>query len=249
MFGLDDLAIAGLIASLAGTAISYNSQQQAAKRASQASLDAMRRQQQYQRQAEQTALERAQDYRTENRQDEQEAIRQELEQDYSRPALAAQEINANAATTQGDVSADYKAAKERSDANVESLAKTFANLMARTNAAKQLRLNEGYRNADAASTIGRLQNFAQGQNVVDQMKIQDAANSGAGMSALGGLVSSLGTAAMSGTFNGLLDSGTGNVAKMAGLKSTFDGVKLPGLSQTRLPGLSSGNFRLPTIVG
>ena len=121
--------------------------------------------------------------------------------------------------------------------------------MARTNAAKQLRLNEGYRNADAASTIGRLQNFAQGQNVVDQMKIQDAANSGAGMSALGGLVSSLGTAAMSGTFNGLLDSGTGNVSKMAGLKSTFDGVKLPGLSQTRLPGLSSGNFRLPTIVG
>lgn len=38
MFGIDDLAIAGLIASLAGTAISYNSQQQAAKRANQAVL-------------------------------------------------------------------------------------------------------------------------------------------------------------------------------------------------------------------
>ena len=246
MFGIDDLAIAGLIASLAGTAISYNSQQQAAKRANQASLDAMRRQQEYQRQAEQTALERANDYKTENRQEKQEAIRQELEQEYSAPALAAQEIYANAATTQGDVSGDYKTYKAQSDENVENLAKTFANLMARTNAAKQLRLHEGYKNADAASTIGRLQNFSQGQNVVDQMKIQDAANSGAGMSALGGLMSSLGTAAMSGTFNGLLDNGTGNVAKMAGLESTFNGVKLPGLSQTRLPGLSS-SFRLPTI--
>ncbi|MCZ4065459.1 hypothetical protein NB636_02030 [Oxalobacter aliiformigenes] len=248
MFGIDDLAIAGLIASLAGTAISYNSQQQAAKRANQASLDAMRRQQQYQQQAEQTALERANDYKTENRQEKQEAIRQELEQEYSAPALAAQEINANAATTQGDVSNDYKTYKAASDANVEDLTRTFANLMARTNAAKQLRLNEGYKNADAASTIGRLQNFAQGQSVVDQMKIQDAANSGAGMSALGGLVSSLGTAAMSGAFNGLLDK-TPSVAEMAGLKSTFDGVKLPGLSQTRLPGVSSGNFRLPTIGG
>ena len=87
MFGIDDLAIAGLIASLAGTAISYNSQQQAAKRANQASLDAMRRQQEYQRQAEQTALERANDYKTENRQEKQEAIRQELEQEHSAPAL------------------------------------------------------------------------------------------------------------------------------------------------------------------
>lgn len=98
----------------------------------------MRRQQEYQRQAEQTALERANDYKTENRQEKQEAIRQELEQEYSAPALAAQEINANAATTQGDVSGDYRAAKAKSDANVENLAKTFASLMARTNAAKTI---------------------------------------------------------------------------------------------------------------
>ena len=247
MFGLDDLAIAGLIASLAGTAISYNSQQQAAKRANQASLDAMRRQQQYQRQAEQTALERAQDYRTENRQDEQEAIRQELEQDYSRPALAAQEINANAATTQGDVSGDYRAAKAKSDANVESLAKTFANLMARTNAAKQLSLNEGYRNADAASTIGRLQNFSQGQNVVDQMKIQEAANSGAAGNFLGQVLGAVGSAGM--MYGAGLPSSAPSAAQMAGLSSTMEGVKLPGVSagNWRLPGVSAGAFRIPKI--
>ena len=195
------LAIAGLIAALAGAAISYNSQQQAAKRASQASLDAIRRQQQYQRQAEQTALERANDYKTENRLEKQQEIASELEQDYVQPTLSAQSINASTATTQGDVSGDYKAAKAASDANVEDLAKTFANLMARTNAAKQLRLNEGYRNADAASTIGRLQNFSQGQNAVDQMKIQEAANSGATGQFLGNLLSTAGTAGM--TYGGL----------------------------------------------
>jgi hypothetical protein len=223
MFGIDDLAIAGLIASLAGTAISYNSQQQAAKRAQSESLAAMRRQQQYQRQAEQTALDRAQDYKTDDRLEEQHALQNEMEQSYLAPTLSAQSINANAATTQGDVSGDYQAAKARSDANVENLAKTFANLMARSNAAKQLRLNEGYRNADAASTIGRLQNFSQGQDAVDRMRIADAANSGATGQFLGDLVGTLGSAGMlyganaakpvTGGVNAALDSAKNNLAQ------------------------------------
>lgn len=196
MFGLDDLAIAGLIASLAGTAISYNSQQQAAKRANAESLAAMRRQQEYQRQAEQAAMDRAQDYRTENRLEEQQAIRQEMEREYLAPTLSAQAINASTSTTQGDVSGDYKAAKAKSDANVENLAKTFANMMARTNSSKQLRLNEGYKMADTASSIGRLQNFAQGQGAVDQLKINDAANSGGAGQFLGSLLGAAGTYGM-----------------------------------------------------
>lgn len=196
MFGIDDLAIAGLIASLAGSAISYNSQQQAAKRANSESLAAMRRQQDFQKQAEQAAMDRAQDYKTENRQEEQQAIQSEMEQEYLAPTLSAQSINANAATTQGDVSGDYTAAKAKSDANVESLAKTFSNLMAKTNSAKQLRANEAYRMADTTSTIGRLQNFSQGQSAVDQMKIQDAANSGGTGNFLGNLLSAAGSYGM-----------------------------------------------------
>lgn len=196
MFGIDDLAIAGLIASLAGTAISYNSQQQAAKRANAESLAAMRRQQEYQRQAEQAAMDRAQDYKTENRLEEQQEIQQEMEREYLAPTLSAQAINASTSTTQGDVSGDYKAAKTKSDANVESLAKTFANLMARTNSSKQLRLNEGYKMADTASSIGRLQNFSQGQSAVDQMKIQNVANSGSTGALIGGLLGTLGQAGM-----------------------------------------------------
>lgn len=196
MFGIDDLAIAGLIASLAGTAISYNSQQQAAKRANSESLAAMRRQQEYQRQAEQTALDRAQDYKTEDRLEEQHSMQNEMEQEYLSPTLSAQSINANTATTHGDVSGDYRAAKAKSDANVENLAKTFANMMARTNSAKQLRLNEGYKNADAASIIGRLQNFSQGQSAVDQMRIADATNSGSTGQLLGNVLGAIGQAGM-----------------------------------------------------
>ena len=193
----------------------YNAQQQAAKRVQSESLAAMRRQQQYQRQAEQTALDRAQDYKTEDRLDEQHAIQNEMEQEYLTPTLSAQSINANTATTQGDVSSDYQAAKAKSNANVENLARTFANLMARSNAAKQLRLNEGYKNADAASTIGRLQNFARGQGAVDEMRIQDAANSGSGQNALGGLISSLGAAYLGGGFGGIGGATPTPTAQMA----------------------------------
>lgn len=252
MFGVDDIAIAALIASIASAAINYNSQQQAAKRANRASLDAIRRQQEYQRQATQAAMDRAKDYRMENRQQEQEAIRQALEEDYSAPALAAQEINAKAATTQGDVSEDYRQAKANSDANVENMAKTFANMMARMSAAKQLRTNEAYRNADAAAGIARLQNFAQGQSAIDQMRIQNAANSG--YSALGTALGALGSAGMAYAGSMSPQTTTQTAAQTAGLNSLYDGlpaasaVKLPGVSRMKIPG-TMPSVRLPTISG
>ncbi|WAW06083.1 pinin family protein [Oxalobacter formigenes] len=225
MFGIDDLAIAGLIASLAGSAISYNSQQQAAKRANSESLAAMRRQQDFQRQAEQAAMDRAQEYKTENRQEEQQAIQSEMEQEYLVPAMSAQAINADTATTQGNVSGDYSAAKAKSDANVDNLAKTFASLMAKTNSAKQLRLNEGYKMADTASNIGRLQSFSQGQSAVDKMKIQDAANSGSTGNFLGNLLSAAGSYGMvkGGNFSDLFPGSNAN-------------FKLPGGSYIGTPG-------------
>lgn len=208
-------AIIGAIAMVAGAAMQYQSQQSAAKRAASESLAAMRRQQAYQREAEQTALDRAQDYKTENRQEEQQAITDNMEHEYLAPTMSAQSINANAATTQGNVSGDYSAAKAKSDMNVENLAKTFANLMAKTNSAKQLRLNEGYKNADAASMIGRLQNFSQGQSAVDQMKIQDAANSGSTGRFLGDVLQSIGS-------YGML-SGAGSAAKAPASLDSFIG--------------------------
>lgn len=219
MFGFDDLAVAGLLATLAGTAIQYNSSRQAARRAQEASMAAMQRQNEYQRQAAEAAAKRAQEYKAEDRGKEQEEIVSDLEQTYLKPTLSAQEINADAATTQGDVSDDYKAAKAKSDANVDSLAKTFANLIAKSQAASQLRVNEGYKNADAASRIGLLKNFAQGTGAVDQMKIQNAANSGASGQFLGGLLGAAGSAAtMYGITNpGALDS-LFNKGTLIGLK-------------------------------
>lgn len=205
MFGIDDLVIGGLIASIVGAGMQYGSATSAAKKSSQASLDAIRRQQEFQRQAEQAAMDNAEDYRTENRMEKQQEIQDRLEQEYSAPALDAQSINAQAATTQGDVSGDYTAAKAASDANVESLAKKFSRLMAKTDSAKQLRTNEAYKIADTASNIGRLQNFSQGQSAVDQMKIQEAANSGSGMNFLGQILSAAGSYGMM--------SGAGTAAK------------------------------------
>lgn len=196
MFGIDDLVIGGLIASILGAGMQYNAAASAANKTTQANLAAHRRQQQFQEQASRAAMDNAEDFRTENRIEKQQQIEDRLEQEYSAPAMDAQTINAQAATTQGDVSGDYTAAKSASNANVEQLAKNFARLMARTGSAQQLRTNEAYKIADTAANIGRLQNFARGQGAVDQQTISEAANSGAGMNFLGSLIGSIGQAGM-----------------------------------------------------
>ncbi len=196
MFGIDDLIVGGLIASLAGSAISFSANSNAARAAERARLDAIRQQQELGRQAGKLAMDRAQDYQFENRKNEQKKIQDRLEQEFATPALEAQAINQQASTTQGDVSGDYNIARAASNAKVEQNTRNLARLFAKTGGASLLRRNEAYKIADTAQGIGLLQNFSQGQNAVDQMKIAEAANSGSGTNFLGNIISSLGSAAM-----------------------------------------------------
>lgn len=204
MFGIDDLAIAGAIASLAGAGMSYAGSAKAANRTAAAQNEALKHHQQYQQLAAQTALDRAKDYATEKRQSEQSDITRLLAENYATPALDASAINQQGATTQGDTSTDYTRAKTASDARVQQDIATLANLMARVNGAKQLRLNESWRNADAASKLGAAQNIAQIQNTIDNYNIQQAAQSGNGLNALGNILGLAGTAmGITGALNGL----------------------------------------------
>lgn len=198
MFGIDDMLIGGLILSALGTATSAGASANASKATERARLDAYRRQQDLQRQAEQQAMDVADDYRIDKRMEAQNRIADRLEQEYLAPAMDAQTISQEAATTQGDISGDYVRAKAASDANVAQTTKNLARLMARAGSASQLRRNEAYQYANAASNIGLLQNFSRGQSAVDEMKIAEAANSGAGQNFLGNLMSTFGSAAMMG---------------------------------------------------
>lgn len=207
-FVLDDLAIAALIASLGGTALQYKANQDAAARADEETRKALARQDALQREAEQKALGQAQQFNTPDRQVAQQQIEQQLTQEFTQPAESAQNIHAQQATTQGNVSDDYTAAKAASDLNTLKNARALAGLFAKTTAASRLRGNEAIQVADTAAGIDRLGNFSRGQAGADQLAIENAARPDAGTQLVGGLLQAAGTAALAG--------GAGKAAGAAG---------------------------------
>ncbi|CAL62402.1 Hypothetical protein HEAR2269 [Herminiimonas arsenicoxydans] len=196
------LEIGALIAMLAGTAIQYKSNTDAAKRAQEQTLRSLANQDGLNRKAEKKALDQAQEFNIDDRKNEQQQIEQQLAQEFIAPVDSAQAINSQVATTQGDVSNDYTNAKTASDLNVMKNARNLAGLMAKTTGAGRLRTNEAVRMADTAAGIDRLGNFARGQAGVDQLAIQNAARPNAGMQLAGGLLSGVGTMGLMGAFGG-----------------------------------------------
>jgi membrane protein involved in colicin uptake len=189
-------AIGGWIASLASAAMQYQSSVSASRRAAEETRRSLENQRRFQMEAEKTALDNAEQFRDESRVEKQGEIQQKLEEEFAAPAVAAQQINQNAATTQGSVSGDYLAAKAASNANQMKQARNFAKLFAQTGAARKLRLNESFGMADAAANIGRLQSFSQGQANADAIAIREAAQPSAGMSLASGVLGALGSAGM-----------------------------------------------------
>lgn len=193
---------AALAALLAGTAMNYKATNDASKRAQAATLLSLANQDDFSKKAEKKALAQADEFKIEDRKNEQQQIEEQLTKDFIAPVDTAQAINSQTATTQGDVSNDYSAAKAASDLNVMKNARNLAGLMAKTTGAGRLRTNEAVRMADTAAGVDRLGNFARGQAGVDQLAITAAARPDAGLQLGGGLLSAAGTAGMMGAFSG-----------------------------------------------
>ncbi|MDR1311564.1 MAG: hypothetical protein LBK01_06815 [Burkholderiaceae bacterium] len=225
--------IAGVVMAIASAAIQSKNQSDAAKRADRATRDSLARQRQFQIEAEQAALSRAQQFNPEPREQRQASIEADLQAQYEAPALSAQAINENTATTQGNVSDDYLGAKALSDANQQKMAREYARLFAKIGSAENLRMLEGFDMADTASKLNQLQSFSQGQNAADQMKIQEAGQPNAGMGLLSGVLGAAGSAMMA---NGLT----------SGLNPATTGI---GAGSTGIGGGSFGvGIKLPTVV-
>lgn len=195
---MDPFSIAALVAMLGGTAMQFKASSDAQARQRRQIADSMARQRQFQMQAEQTAMNRAKEFGTEDRQKERQQIEEEIATDLAAPALEAQQINNQTTATQGDVSGDYSRAKAESNLNRLKSAEALARLLGRTTSANRLRQNEAVRLADTEMDIRRLGNFARGQVNADEIGIQQAGIPDAGLQLAGGLVSSLGSAALMG---------------------------------------------------
>ena len=101
-------AIAALVASAALQQINSS---MAVSRQNQATRDALKRQRDYQMRAEKIVMDNADDYRQDTREQNQNKIAEEMTGNYYRPVETAQTAHAEAATTQGNVSSDYRQAK------------------------------------------------------------------------------------------------------------------------------------------
>lgn len=118
--------------------------------------------------------------------------------------LDANAINQQNATTQGDTSDDYDWQKHRLDDKTLEEMGRVAELMACIHSAKELRLAEQWRNQVMASEVGTAQNAAKIQNTIDNYRIQQAAQSGNGLSAAGNILGLAGTTiGITGALNGL----------------------------------------------
>lgn len=211
---MDPFSIAALVAMLGGTALQYKASTDAQERQRRQIADSQARQRQFQMQAEKKAMDRAQEFTTEGRQKERQQIEEEITADLAEPVMAAQEINNQTSTTQGDVSKDYEAAKAAANLNQLKSAEALARLLGRTTSATRLRQNEAIRLADTEGDIRRLGSFARGQINADEIGIQQAGIPDAGLQLAGGLASALGGAALMGGSEGTIGKLFGGKAKV-----------------------------------
>lgn len=211
-----------IVMMIAGAAMQQKASRDAAKRAEAETKRALARQAEMQKQAEEKAMGQVEEYRTEKRADKQKEVETQLTEEFARPAEAAQTINQNAATTQGEVSKDYLTAKAASDANQMKMARSLAGLMAKQTGANRLRQNEAISMGNTAADIDLIANFSRGNAAVDELAIRHAAKPNSGLMTAGSLMQKVGAmwlggmAGGAGAAGGAGGAGVGEVPAWAG---------------------------------
>ena len=183
MFGIDDLAIAAMIAS---AAIQQKTQAAAADRQRKAAVQSQQRALASQNQATDVALKQVQEFDPGTRKEKQDQIQQDLTAQYEKAAsspITAQGVQVGATIPDAAGSTDYLAAKARETAKAAASNRSLAALFGRIGSAGQLRQGEAVGIGDAAGEIGRIQTGANNVANIDQIGIKAA-----GTPSLGGML-------------------------------------------------------------
>jgi hypothetical protein len=183
MFGIDDLAIASMIAS---AAIQQQTRAAGVERQRKAAVQSQQRALASQNQATDVALKQVQEFDPGTRKEKQDQIQQDLTAQYEKAAsspITAQGVQVGATIQDAAGSTDYLAAKARETAKAAASNRSLAALFGRIGSAGQLRQGEAVGIGDAAGEIGRIQTGANNVANIDQIGI-DAA----GQPSLGGML-------------------------------------------------------------
>ncbi|WP_334159561.1 hypothetical protein [Achromobacter insolitus] len=230
------LAIAGLIAMIAGTAVQQQQAAQARRRQERIISENISRQQGLQQQAEQAALARAQEFAPETRQEKQQQLEQDATQQMIQPVEQAAPAMQEQSAVQGAVSQDYTAGRARSQAEQLRNANALASILGKVTGAARLRTNEALGMAETGQLIDRLKSFSQGSGNAAQIDASRVAPNGGAMM-LGGLLQAGGTAGM---MAGMTP------AAASGSAWSGSGVQ-PGVGGTGFTGLGQTGLRFPMI--
>ena len=232
-------AVVYLAALIAGAGLQYKAQSDAQSRQRREIEASLMRQNELQKQAEGKALQHAQTYAPEQRQQEQVQLAQEIEQNLMQPVSESQQIRAQQATTQGEVSQDYTTAKARADLETVKQAEQLARLLGKTSSAGRLRMNEGIRLGDVGQEIGMLGNFSRGQQGADNIAIQQAGNVNPGQMFMGSVLQSVGGAGLA--YGGSLGGGAATGGNWAPVTGGMTGSEMAAANGLAGGGLKAGS--------
>lgn len=190
------LTIGALIAMIAGAGVQYETTKKAQKDQAKAIESSLERQRVIRERAEKNALELAKTFAPAEREKAQAQIENQMAADFEAPVSESAAIRAEQNTTQGNVSGEYSTAKAASEVETLKSASMLARLLAKTNSARRLRIDEADRFADGANRASLLGNFSEGTRRVDDLGIQVAGQPNAEKMLVGSLLQSAGTAGL-----------------------------------------------------
>lgn len=146
--------------------------------------------------AEKNALELAKTFAPAEREKAQAQIENQMAAEFNAPVSESAAIRSEQNTTLGNVSDEYTTAKVASEAETLKSASMLARLLAKTNSARRLRIDEADRFADGANRASMLSNFGEGERRVGDLDIQVSGQPNAEKMLVGSLLQSAGTAGM-----------------------------------------------------
>ena len=234
--GADWAIYLALAAIVAGTALQQNAQYRANKKASQIQNQAAYELNQAQDKINSAIKSQTEEFQTENRQKKQDEIASEQAQTMKDNVAESQAIRDEQQETQGNVSEDYKEARNNAQDKTKAAANAFAELTARLQSANALRRNENFGLKRAANEIAGIGRDAQGLYTVRQSQAKDALNSHQAQKNLGQLMQLAGTIYMGGAGAGLWGGASAAGGAAGGAASSGSMAATPALTSASAAG-------------
>lgn len=217
----DAMSAAAAVASIYGTKMQSDAQNDAIERQQKAVNASLEQQDQYSRAAESKALENAQNYDPTKRTEEFNKSREAAGDSLAQQLTQAREAAPKTSQPAGRMSAEFLTGQAKSAADQYDKSIQMAQLMGKMRGANDLLTNEGYRNADYASQLGIIGRNALGSARSGAIGIENAGMVNGGKVALGANLATIGNRHLGSSLGKAAGNMFGDPSITAGYEGTW----------------------------